>query len=209
MGVDVLDGLEPLEVLVQRAGHVNRVRREIGALEALRESVASGGPVVVISFPGSSKTMSGLAALFPTFDACEGTRAASAAAARQQGPHGQLGDPHRGALVVVNTPTLASFVAASLPHRDPGTLAEAIPPYRPACQWLRLAGVSLPGLPPSWEQPERAVGMAAWSQADGVWSRPMAQVKSPSRTRLRSPHRGPRRKVNSSVNRPGWGTPIR
>ena len=72
------------------------------------------------------------------------------------------------------------------------------------------------GKPASKERPQRAdpasplagANCPRWPalpkfHAAGSPVSQMAQVKSPSRTRLRSPHPGQRRKVNSSVNPPG------
>jgi hypothetical protein len=170
VGVDTFDGLEPIDFLRQSPGRVNRVQREIGELEDLRASVTSGGPVLVSAAFGSGKTGSYIAAVLRKVAGARslqppllrpGSRVSTANWETSAG----------ASLTGVNASTLAVTATTSMDHRSPGALAEAIPPYRPAHPWLRLAGMSLPGPLASWEQQEMAVSMLAWPAADGAWSR--------------------------------------
>lgn len=151
----------------------DRLRQDIGELETLRDSVASGQPIVVhavSSLPGSDKST--LAALIRKLLPPYEPRRTPTWRLLSAGSAVPTTNWPASAATLADEGTPAPLVAGTPTPRPPRTLAESIPPYRPAHQWLRLAGLNLLASLAADEQPNAVAGTTARQQADTLGQRP-------------------------------------
>jgi hypothetical protein len=163
MDLESFDRTPSNATLIQRASRVNRMRRQIGELETLRESVASDEPdvLVVLGSPGAGKTR---LFLNPIRDFLGIDRVPQSQLLQVQAgtavPIASWPTSAEATLADGTTPTLATIVASNRAVRLPRTPAERIPPYRPIQQRLRLAGIDLPEPLAGEKQPNTVAGLA-------------------------------------------------